>query len=1351
MKLKSLQVFGRERVALFVLFSIILIGSSSSSVYAYLDRALFIAPTVRAPEGQFTHILGNDHTQDGGFTDLHNPGLFINESKFYTNKSVSFQNISVDTFNFYAKKTANPVTPIILSVNGDNDFTVMAIGTTRGEYALGANTFNFSDTPTTISVPAGGKIITGFMDADANGQGWGKGGNPIPASGNGFIGTKSVANGLDQDEVFGLLPDPLIHFDPNEPDYEAYDPSIDTPAVVVGQNVGATNQGKALNEYDLLRSYHYSIGFSADHLFNGATVYTERDLQGTSHTFSDGITQLANTPIGEGTISSISVRKGYVAYLCKKLVDHPTPSFSETEVCKMYSDGDFVFLPDFDNEATFIKVDQNDPYRHGRWGDVVEMPQRAIAAAQTPDGRVMFWQGGDAEGIGKEISIVDPATMKFGQAVFGSTGAPTNHDTFCPGPALMPNGSLILAGGGRAGTPLDPPVVVTENASSIFSWTDYTWIRTEDMAEPHYYGTSVGLPDGRVFHALGSTLAANDWEFQSDNPEIWNGSSWEKLTGIDVSGLHADNGYYNSNYYPFLHLMPNSNVFHSGGVPTMHEIDPNRQQIYSVGTRAGSDHYRHWGNAIMIDEGLLFISGGRQNEAISTRSTVLIDINDELDIKSEFGNDMSYDRAFHNMVQLPTGDVFVSGGQSSGKIFVDYGTVYPTEMWDRESGTWTEMAELTTPRNYHSTSLLLPDGRIWQAGGDCEHCPEPPDYPATKSFKHHNNAQIYSPAYLFNPDGNLAARPEITSYPEGVDGVVASTTFNISVDGSGKNNISDFAMIKMSSTTHQINTDVRRLSLPFTKTGDGAYTLEAHDNINVMTPGYWMLFAINSSGVPSEAAIVHVSTTPGTVNPTPQPKPIVVSVGNPSTNLGAPDAFNSNLIINESDTYLNEFSVPEQLSVNTFDFYAANTGGPITPFIVKVKGDNDFEVKAIGNTRVPTESGANSFPFSDSGPITITLEAAEVIAIGFMDSYADGSSPPPERSIVAANFSSATANDEIYYVGAANGVAASITVGEAPELFAVAREVSPRDYAFSINMEKIIDPDAPTPNKSPVLTHPGDQSNEVGEAVDLQIIAQDGNGDDLVFTINGLPDGLVVDTAGKVSGNLTDKGIFLVDVNVDDGNGGTDIESFVWKVTQPGIEIISLGNPAELIGSADNWRSNIVVNEADTFKNETNESMTISIDTFEFYAATANGPVTPFIVRVNSDNDFTVAAVGNTRIPNRTGAQIFPFRDGGKAFVTVQPGETLATGFLDAYADGNSNGPDRSVIPYIDGGDSIWYAGKDSGIIASVLVGSAPKVEAGVQVFTGFSREYSYFVTMTEAQFDPTEFVNTVYIPLVTR
>ncbi len=1021
--------------------------SVPSLVSAVLDDAVQHEPAavLAAPSGIYSHVLGNDHTTNANFTDLHNPSIFINETDVIINKSGAPVAVNIDTFNFYAKKIGNPVTPLVVRVDGDNDYTVLAIGKTQSSYSLGANSLPFADVTPSLTLAAGEKIATGFMDANADGSGWGGGGNPIPAEENGNPATGQDFSGkfvLEQDEVWGLAPSPLIEFADGFV-------AADTPAAVVGQKILDTNAGKQLQAYNLLRTYRFSIQFSADDLFAGATLYTGTSQSGTSMRFTDGITPLAGTAIGEESASSIVVEAGYVAYLCDG-------TLANAETCKHYPAGTYDTLPDFDNKAIFIKVDQNNPAVHGEWGDVFELEQRAIAAAQMPDGNVMFWQGGEAVGPGKEILVLNPITLEVTESG-GAGGAPSNHDTFCPGPALLPNGDLILAGGGPG----------TEAASSLFEWESDTWNREEDMDGGHYYGTSVTLADGQVFHALGSTVAANDHKFQYDNPEIWTGTSWETLTGIDLSPLHADNGFYNSNYYPFLHLMPNSNLFHSGGVPTMHEINPNAELIHNQGTRAGNDVYRHWGNSIMIDEGLLFVSGGRPDNPESMRSTVLIDINNDLDIQSSYAADMNYDRAFHNMVQVPTGDVFVSGGNSNGKTFYDHGTVYPSELWDRDTDSWTEMAELTTPHNYHSTSLLLPDGRIWQAGGDCGHCPNLDD------FNHHYTLQFYSPPYLFNSDGSLADRPVISSYPAEKDGVQASQSFDVTITGAGAADIADFNIIKLSSTTHQMNTDVRRLSLDFVNNGGGAYTIDAHDNINVMTPGYWMLFAVNQAGVPSVAATVHVALTPGTENPTPNPKPNKTVLGNNIVPTGGIDGWQSNLVINESDTYTNQSATAETWYLSQFDFYALATGGPVTPFVVTVNGDDDFTVKAIGTSRIPAAIGGQAFDFLEGQTGEITIQPGETIAIGFIDAYANGE---PEggvqRSIVARlpEPSGAPGSlDEVFYVGHGSANVASLTVGQAPNLFIAPRDVETRNYAFAITMADLLPPEA-TPTPEPTAT-----------------------------------------------------------------------------------------------------------------------------------------------------------------------------------------------------------------------------------------------------------------------------------------
>ena len=79
--------------------------------------------------------------------------------------------------------------------------------------------------------------------------------------------------------------------------------------------------------------------------------------------------------------------------------------------------------------------------------------------------------------------------------------------------------------------------------------------------------------------------------------------------------------------------------------------------------------------------------------------------------------------------------------------------VFQAELWDPATNRWTQLASQTVYRGYHSTALLLPDGRVLSAGG-----------------RHERTAEVFSPPYLFK-----GARPTISSAPAVV---TPGTTFS---------------------------------------------------------------------------------------------------------------------------------------------------------------------------------------------------------------------------------------------------------------------------------------------------------------------------------------------------------------------------------------------------------------------------------------------------------------------------------------------------------------------------------------------------------------------------------------------
>lgn len=95
------------------------------------------------------------------------------------------------------------------------------------------------------------------------------------------------------------------------------------------------------------------------------------------------------------------------------------------------------------------------------------------------------------------------------------------------------------------------------------------------------------------------------------------------------------------------------------------------------------------------------------------------------------------------------------------------------------------------------------------------------------------------------------------------------------------------------------------------------------------------------------------------------------------------------------------------------------------------------------------------------------------------------------------------------------------------------------------------------PNSAPVVTNPGAQMGEKGDAVSLTITATDADNDSLQFGASGLPNGLSINTqSGHISGVLTAVGTFQVTVTADDGQESGQA-SFVWEVEEPEPPVVT--------------------------------------------------------------------------------------------------------------------------------------------------------------------------------------------------
>jgi hypothetical protein len=243
----------------------------------------------------------------------------------------------------------------------------------------------------------------------------------------------------------------------------------------------------------------------------------------------------------------------------------------------------------------------------------------------------------------------------------------------------------------------------------------------------------------------------------------------------------------------------------------------------------------------MYQPGKILLVGGANN-GVDNAATV-IDINGSSPSVRSVNPGSETGRAWVDSVVLPTGDVMIVGGSGGNNTITDMSFV--PEIWNPASERWTQMAPSETPRLYHSTALLLKDGTILVAGGGLY---------TGRPFRN-NNAEVFTPPYLYDDTGRLASRPTITSAPSG-----AAYGNNIDVKHGVGNVITRVTLIKTGAVTHSNNMEQRFIELNFEDTNNGV-RVALPSSANIAPPGYYLLHLLDNKGVPSKAHMIRISNT----------------------------------------------------------------------------------------------------------------------------------------------------------------------------------------------------------------------------------------------------------------------------------------------------------------------------------------------------------------------------------------------------------------------------------------------------------------------------------------------------------
>jgi hypothetical protein len=464
-----------------------------------------------------------------------------------------------------------------------------------------------------------------------------------------------------------------------------------------------------------------------------------------------------------------------------------------------------------DPAAASAAATTTDPTVVGSWSAAANPGTKtvAITAVMLHTGKVLLF-GGKYKSTDKNTAayLFDPLT-RTGHEV------PAPAAVYCGGVTVLSDGRVLAVGGAD-------PVPHGIADVYLFDATTEQWIRQPDTPRGRYYPGVVKLADGRVVVAAGTEI---DGVTRNPDVELYT----PPPAGGSVGTLEVVGAPHPSSFYPRLWALPDGTVLDVTGravsslnpaswtwTPLPSLLDPRYNGAAGILLPGGpTGSYR------------VLMTGGETNKRAKA-STETFDAANPTEGWQPAAT-MPTTRAHMNLVQAPDGSAYGIGGNSYN--LYDQGQK-STLHYEPATDTWTTLAAQSPRRAYHSTAVLLPDGRILSAGD-------------TGAGGGRSVIDLYSPPYLFKGD-----RPQIVAAPSSAD---YGTSISISTTGPTTTRA---VLMAPGATTHADEMHGRHVELAVTPVAGGlTATLPT---ATVAPPGWYMLFALTADGIPSVASWIHV-------------------------------------------------------------------------------------------------------------------------------------------------------------------------------------------------------------------------------------------------------------------------------------------------------------------------------------------------------------------------------------------------------------------------------------------------------------------------------------------------------------
>lgn len=474
------------------------------------------------------------------------------------------------------------------------------------------------------------------------------------------------------------------------------------------------------------------------------------------------------------------------------------------------------------------------PSQVGSWQVLgTNMPIRNLHSTLLSDGRLLMIAGSGNDGNAFAAGTFKATVWNPNANTF--TDVPVPYDMFCVGHATLPDGKVLVAGGTAAyPTASQGPTTFTGSAHSYyFDPKDNQFHPLLDMQGAHWYPTLTKLGNGDIWaagglneNASGSVLtemfssSAMGWLNKNNVPQTW--SFW---------GL-----------YPHMYLLNDGRLFYSGGHTFGNGLPGSGASLYNWQTAQMWDvaglrnkDLRDQAGSVLLppaqDQRVMIVGGGNtQTNTPAINQTDIIDLS-QANPAYVPGPDLpGPGKLYLNLLNLPDRTVFSANGAQYNRS----GNVDTAAIYRPSSNDWLSIDPDPVSRNYHSSAILLPDGRVAVFGSN----------PLDNTFE--LRISVYSPPYLFQN-----GRPGITQAP-------ASATYGQSFGLQVSGTVKSASLMSPMSATHQTDTNARLVDLPLSGSGT-SLTATVPANSNLLPPGPYMLTVLDTNNVPSVAKWVWIS------------------------------------------------------------------------------------------------------------------------------------------------------------------------------------------------------------------------------------------------------------------------------------------------------------------------------------------------------------------------------------------------------------------------------------------------------------------------------------------------------------